>query len=269
MINAEPRKLCPLEIPLNPVNHTQVLNTRMGRTMKSLMQIVASHLKQRMGLMPIASSEGTTDVIISGFSTSVDSSEPTELDRRPVGILYADIAEYARLTEEDEEGTHLRLVESMEILKALVVANNGRVAHLAGDAILAEFKDADSALHCAINAQLSARQWNANLALNQQVQFRIGVNFGDVISDNGDIFGKAVNIAARLESLACSGGICVSNAVRLELEGASAFRFVAMGKQYVKNISEPVQAFWIEIDAQQVVDADFTGAIKVSPIAHE
>ena len=239
----------------------------MGKIMKSLMQTVVSHLKQIMGLVPAASNEGSTDVIISGFSTSLGSSEPNELDRRPVGILYADIVEYARLTEEDEEGTHLRQVESMEILKAHVVANNGRVAHLAGDAILAEFKDADSALHCAINAQLSARQWNANLALNRQVRFRIGVNFGDVISDHGDIFGKAVNLAARLESLACSGGICVSDAVRLKLEADSDFRFVAIGKQYVKNISEPVQAFWIEIDAQQIVDIDLTSAVKVSAMA--
>lgn len=235
--------------------------------MKSLIQNIVALVKQDSGLLPDTSGSSPSNIVISGYSTSLCAAEPSALDRRPVGILYADIAEYARLTDEDEEGTHHRLVESLEIMKAHVVANNGRVAHLAGDAILAEFKNADCALHCAINAQLSARQWNANLALNQRIRFRIGVNFGDVISDHGDIFGKAVNLAARLEGLACSGGICVSNAVRLKLESESDFRFVAIAKQYVKNISEPVQAFWIEIDAQQVVDANFTGAVKVSAMA--
>ena len=79
--------------------------------------------------------------------------------------------------------------------------------------------------------------------------------------------GNAVNLAARLENLANSGGVCVSESVRSELEDNSAFNFVALGKQYVKNISEPVQAFWSEIDAQQVVDADFTSSLKVSVMA--
>jgi len=140
---------------------------------------------------------------------------------------------------------------------------SGRVAHFAGDAILAEFKDADSALHCAINVQLAARQWNANLPLNHQVRFRIGVNFGDVITDQGDIYGKAVNLAARLESLAITGGICISNFARANLTNQSPFTFFSMGKRYVKNISEPVQAFLIEIDAQQVIDVDPNSAVKV------
>ncbi len=105
---------------------------------------------------------------------------------------------------------------------------------------------------------------NARFPVNQRILFRIGVNFGDVIADNGDIYGNAVNLAARLEKLANRGGICVSESVRLKLEGSSDFHFFALGKRYVKNISEPVQAFWIEFDAQQVVDADFTSSLKVS-----
>ena len=210
------------------------------------------------------------DAMVSGYSCPLTNGQQElwqdSCDRRRVGILYADIADYSRLTEQDEEGTHRRLVESMKIIEAYVTANNGMVAHTAGDAILVEFKGIDSALRCAVNVQLAARDMNAQLPLNQQVLFRIGVNFGDLIADNGDIYGNAVNLAARLEKLAKIGGICVSESVRSELEDNSAFKFVALGKQYVKNISEPVQVFWIEFDAHQVIDTDFTRSLKVSVI---
>jgi class 3 adenylate cyclase len=145
-----------------------------------------------------------------------------------------------------------------------VTANKGCIAHLAGDAILAEFADADSALHCAINVQLAALQWNRSSDAEHQVLFRIGVNFGDVICDHGDIYGNAVNLAARLENLASSGGVCVSDSVMDKLEGNSAFKFVAMGNQYVKNISVPVRVFSIEIDSRRVVEPGYTNAVKVS-----
>jgi class 3 adenylate cyclase len=122
-------------------------------------------------------------------------------------------------------------------------------------------------LHCAVNVQLAARELNARFHVSERLLFRIGVNFGDVIADNEDIYGNAVNLAARLEELASSGGICVSESVRSELEDNPAFKFVALGKQYVKNISEPVQVFWIEIDTQQVVDAEFTRSLEVSAVA--
>ena len=243
--------------------------------MKTLIHSAFSFFKQRVGLFPFSAAVGNTgvkkDVLVLGYSNSQCSQQqrrfPDGLSHRQVGILYADIAAYSRLTEQDEEGTHHRLVESMQIMETYVRANNGRVAHTAGDAILAEFKDVCGALQCAINVQLAARKLNARLHLNQRVLFRIGVNFGDVIADNGDIYGNSVNLAARLEKLANRGGICVSESVRSELEDNSAFSFVALGKRYVKNISEPVQAFWIEADSQQVVDADFTGAVKVSAMA--
>jgi len=265
-MNSELGKWWPGTAPFNLVSHSQALETRMGKPMKTLIQNAVSLFKHNFRLLPNTSTKDSGDIIISGYTTSQDNEKPCALARKPVGILYADIVEYARLTEEDEEGAHLRLVESMEIVKAHIAASNGRVAHLAGDAILAEFVDADSALHCAINVQLATRQWNTNLDSIQQVLFRIGVNFGEVISDQGDIYGKAVNLTARLESLACSGGICVSETVRSELENSSAFKFVALGKQYVKNISEPVQAFWIEVDAEEIVDVGLTRAVRVSVV---
>ena len=239
--------------------------------MKSLLQNVISIFNQGAGLVSFHMNKCATDVIVTGYSSSLCDKpwrvSPFRLNHRQAGILYADIADYSRLTEQDEEGTHIQLVEAMKIMKTHVAVNGGRIAHFAGDAILVEFKDADSALHCAINVQLAARQWNANLNLDQQVLFRIGVNFGDVITDHGDIYGNAVNLTARLESLASSGGICVSEAVRRKLADQPSFKFVAMGKQYVKNISEPVDSFWIEMDAQQVVDKDLNCAVKVSAVS--
>jgi adenylate cyclase len=227
--------------------------------MKSLIENAVSFLEHGLGNWLLPESDSPVDGIVSGYSYPTNNDQRNLMesyDRRKAGIFYADIANYTRLTEQDEEGTHHRLVERMKIMEAYVAANNGRVAHFAGDAILAEFKDAESALHCAINVQLVAQKCNGHLHSDQQVLFRIGVNFGDVIADHGDIFGNAVNLAARLETLACSGGICVSESVRRRLKNHPSFKFVAMGKQYVKNIREPVEAFWIEIDAEQIDHVD-------------
>ena len=207
------------------------------------------------GAGQLAATDSPSDVIVSGASYPLTENQqelpPENCNRRQVGILYADIADYSRHTELDEEGTHHRLIESLKIMEAYVSTNNGRVAHFAGDAILAEFKDADNALNCAINMQLSDRRRNAGLKSDRQIQFRIGVNYGDVIAEQGDIFGNAVNLAARLEELAHSGGICISESVRRRLKVHPSFKFVAMGRQYVKNISDPVEAFRIEFGAEE------------------
>ena len=236
--------------------------------MKSLIQGVLTLLGQGGMRRHFSATSGSADIAISGYCSPATDNQLDPLsnccDRRKVGIFYADIADYSRLTEQDEEGTHHRLVESMKIMEAYVAANNGRITHFAGDAILAEFKDAESALHCAINVQLVAQKYNGHLHSDQQVLFRIGVNFGDVIADQGDIFGNAVNLAARLETLAYSGGICVSDSVRRRLENHPSFNFVAMGKQYVKNISEPVEAFWIKIDAEQIDHVDHPSVVEAA-----
>jgi adenylate cyclase len=239
--------------------------------MKSFIQSAVSLFEQGIKACHLSATNLPRGVIVPGYNLPVSEEQQklyaNGLDRRMAGILYADIADYARLTEEDEEGTQLRLIESMRVMKEHIALNGGRVANSAGDAILAEFKDADSALHCAISVQLAARQWNANFNFEQQVRFRVGVNFGDVTSEQGDIYGNAVTLAARLEVLACSGGICVSDALLSQLEDHSEIQFVAMGKQYVKNISKPIQAFWIEVDSQYIVDFSFTGALKIPAVA--
>ncbi len=223
--------------------------------MKTTIKNIISSLQRGFHLLPARSAYGTNRVVIAGYDALAEEREH-DLDRKPAGILHADIADYTRLTEEDEEGTHRRLIESMDLLRAEIAALGGRVAHSAGDSILAEFADAESALRCAVNVQLASQRQNIDLDLSRQVRFRIGVNFGDVIAEDGDIYGKAVNLAARLEGLACSGGICVSRDVRTALAETSDIEFIALGKRYVRNISEPVDVFWIEVDLDRGNDAD-------------
>jgi class 3 adenylate cyclase len=236
--------------------------------MRPFIKNAVSYLERRIEALGSSAVDNLCDAVVSGYSyplTKCQQTWPSESgSHRQVGILYADIADYTRLSELDEEGAHHRLVESMKIMEAHVAANFGRVAHFAGDAILAEFKDADNALNCAINVQLWDLHKNAGLSSDKQILFRIGVNFGDVIADHGDIFGNDVNLAARLERLACSGGICVSESVRHRLKDDPSFKFVAMGKQYVKNISEPVEAFWIEFDAEVIEPVDHSCATTLS-----
>lgn len=232
--------------------------------MKSVIKNLVASLTHSDKSRPVGADAIEGARLFSGYSTLRKDEAECQLTRKTAGIFYADIVEYSRLTEEDEEGTHIRLVESMKTMEVLIDTNQGRVAHLAGDAVLAEFRDAESALRCAINVQLAAREWNANLARRSQIRFRIGVNFGQVISDRGDIYGKAVNLAARLEGLACSGGICVSEAVRQKLETSSEFSFYSIGQRYVKNIDKPVQAFWIELDCQETIEPKHMDVLAVT-----
>ena len=241
------------------------------KLMRPFIQNAVSYFERKAEALDLSAVGNLCNAFISGYSYSLPKYQqewPSEsCDHRQVGILYADIADYSRLSEMDEEGTHHRLVESMKIMEAYVSANCGRIAHFAGDAILAEFKDADNALNCAINVQLWVLQRNASLNSDRQILFRIGVNFGDGIADQGDAFGNAENLAARLEKLAHSGGICVSESVRHRLKDHPSFKFVAMGKQYLKNISEPVEAFWIEFDAKQIEHVDHTCVASASAVA--
>ena len=118
-----------------------------------------------------------------------------------------------------------------------------------------------------VNVQLAARELNARLHVNQRVLFRIGVKAGDVTANNGDIYSNAIKLSAWLDKLAHIEGICISESARLELEDNPAFNFVASGKQYVKNIREPVDAFWIEINPEQVFSFEEDIDMRVSAVA--
>ncbi len=173
-------------------------------------------------------------------------SEP--LPRKLAAILYADVAGYSRLTGEDEEGTHRRLSSHLDLISEAVRGYRGRVVHYAGDAVLAEFDTVTNALTCAAAIQRDLTERNSDLDENQKVQFRIGVNLGEVIIDRDDIYGDGVNVAARLESLAEPGSICVSETVRTSAGHKLPLEFEFMGEQQVKNIAEPVRAYKVRLE---------------------
>ena len=165
------------------------------------------------------------------------------LERRLSAILYADVAEYSRLTGEDEERTHRVLSANLDLFSDTIRSHNGKVVHYAGDAILAEFSTVTEALSCAVEVQRELLDHDAAHPDKPSVQFRIGINLGEVIVDRDDIYGDGVNIAARLESLADAGGICISESVYAAIGNKLPLDYEFMGEQAVKNISEPVRAY--------------------------
>ena len=183
---------------------------------------------------------------------------PEHLERKLAAILYADVAGYSRLTGEDEEGTHRLLSSYLDAITALIDRHNGKVLHFAGDAVLAEFASVVNALTCAVNIQREFKDRNRDLHDNRKVQFRIGINLGDVIVDRNEIYGDGVNVAARLESLAEPGGICISEAVRTAVGNKLPLDYKFLGEQSVKNIAEPVRAYRVQLKPDAVLPTPTT-----------
>ncbi len=165
------------------------------------------------------------------------------LERRLSAILYADVAGYSRLTGEDEERTHRILSANLDLFAETIRTHNGQVVHYAGDAILAEFTTVTEALSCAVEVQRELRERDIANPDSPSVQFRIGINLGEVIVDRDDIYGDGVNIAARLEGLADTGSICISESVHSAVGNKLPLDYEFMGEQSVKNIAEPVRAY--------------------------
>jgi len=164
-------------------------------------------------------------------------------ERRLTTILAADIAEYSRLMRADEDATMRALGACRAVIDALVAEHRGRIANTAGDAVLAEFPSVADGLACALAIQPAMSAENESVPPDRRMQFRIGLHLGDVMTRDGDLFGDAVNIAARLEALAEPGGICVSAAVREHAGTRVAAAFTDIGAQQVKNIADPVHVF--------------------------
>ncbi len=184
-----------------------------------------------------------------GPSSAETAESHPSLERKLTAILYADVAEYSRLTGEDEDGTHRALSSHLDLITATVARYNGQVVHFAGDAILADFAIASDAVSCAVAIQHALEIRNRDLAENSKVQFRIGVNLGEVIVDRNDIYGEGVNVAARLESLAEPGGICISGAVYDAIGHRLPVECEFLGEQSVKNIAKPVRAYRARLKA--------------------
>jgi adenylate cyclase len=173
------------------------------------------------------------------------------LPRKLAAILYADVAGYSRLTGEDEDATHRALSEYLDLISNTIESHGGKVMHYAGDAVLAKFEAVVDTMSAAIEIQNNLHARNEDLPRERRVEFRVGVNLGDVIEDRGDIYGDGVNVAARLESLADPGGICISDAVRTAAGNKLALDYEDMGEQEVKNIEDPVRAYKVMMSARE------------------
>lgn len=178
------------------------------------------------------------------------------VERRSAAILAADVAAYSRMTGWDEEGTHVRLKEHLRaFVDPKVAEHHGRVVKNTGDGLLAEFASVVDAVRCAVDVQRGMSERNSNVPLNERIEFRMGVNVGDVISDTGDIFGDGVNVAARLEGLADPGGICVSGRVYEDARGRLDATFEDIGEQPLKNIARLVRVYRVRLSRQAATAA--------------
>jgi adenylate cyclase len=167
------------------------------------------------------------------------------VSRRLVAVFAADVEGYSRLMGADEVGTLKRLTERRAILDRLIGEHRGRIANTAGDSVLAEFGSAVDAVQCAVTTQAALAEANAGVPLDKQINFRIGVHIGDVMVRAGDLFGDGVNIAARLQTLAKPGTVCISGATYDQVRKVLRMTFVDLGVQQVKNIQEPIRAYQV------------------------
>jgi adenylate cyclase len=173
-------------------------------------------------------------------------------ERRLAAILAADVVGYSRLMHADDQATLTTLSERRALFSEKVVFHGGRIVNAPGDSILAEFPSAVKAVECAVELQRSLAGQNTALPENRRMQFRIGVNLGDVLVDAGGVYGDGVNIAARLESLATPGGICISKAVYEQVKNRLRLAIDDLGDQQVKNIAEPLRVLRILPDMRAV-----------------
>ena len=169
--------------------------------------------------------------------------------RRLTTILAADVVGYSRLMEQDEAGTMALLrARRQDVLMPSVAQHGGRVFKLMGDGVFIEFTSVVNAVECAVDIQKAMQAQNASIPTHRHILLRIGINLGDVIVEGGDLYGDGVNLAARLESLADPGGICISGDVYRQVRSKLNLDFQDLGEQKVKNIAEPVHAFRVKTD---------------------
>lgn len=173
--------------------------------------------------------------------------EAPPLERKLAAIFAADVAGYSRLMEANEEQALQTLSAHRTIIDEAILRHRGRIAGTAGDSVLAEFASVLDAVHAAIEIQNALFEANDSLPVPERMEFRIGINVGDVMVKDDDIFGDGVNIAARLESLAEPGGICVSRGVRDHIRHKMAVAFNDLGEQRVKNIARPIRVFQLRL----------------------
>ena len=191
--------------------------------------------------------------------------------RKLTAILSADVEGYSRLMDDDEGATVRTLTSYRSAITDMVQQFSGRVVDSPGDNILAEFNSVVDAVGCAVEIQRMLEERNAKLPVERRMQFRIGVNLGDVIDEEGRIYGDGVNIAARIESLSDAGGICISHSAYDQIKNKLKFGYEYLGEHEVKNIREPVKAYRVlmapEFDGQRIGFEKKTSKIRWMGVA--
>lgn len=187
------------------------------------------------------------------------------VDRRLAAIFAGDIAGYSRLMGADEEGTLRQLkAHRKDLIDPKITEHRGRIVKTTGDGILVEFVSVVDAVRCAVDIQRGMGERNAEVPVDGRIEFRIGINLGDIIIDGDDIFGDGVNVAARLEALAEPGGILVSSIVHDQVRDKLSFAFKDMGEQAVKNISRPVGIHRVELTELAPTSKQASAAVKTN-----
>jgi adenylate cyclase len=186
------------------------------------------------------------------------------VERRLAAILAGDVAGYSRLMGDDEEGTLARLnAHRREFLEPTITAYRGRIVKRTGDGILIEFASAVDAARCAIEQQRGMAQRNADVPADKRIEIRMGIHVGDIMIEEGDIFGDGVNIAARLEGIAQPGGICISDDTYRQVRGKLDANFQDSGEQELKNIARPVRVYQLRPDAATSTGKTPTGGLAL------
>src|SRR5215467_7290804 len=195
-------------------------------------------------------------------------SDPMTVSRRLVAVFAADVEGYSRLMGADEVGTLKGLTERRAMLDGLIGKHRGRIANTAGDSVLAEFGSAVEAVQCAVEAQTALTEANTSVAPDRLICFRIGIHIGDVMVRAGDLFGDGVNIAARLQTLANPGTVCISGATYDQVRKVLPMTFVDLGVQQVRNIQEPIRAYQVgaPTETQEAASERVAGAESPPPL---
>jgi adenylate cyclase len=191
------------------------------------------------------------------------------IERRLAAILAVDVAGYSRLMGADEEGTLVTLkAHRRELIDPKITEHHGRIVKTTGDGALVEFASAVDAVRCAMEIQRAMAERNAAIPEDRRIEFRMGINVGDIIIDDGDIYGDGVNIAARVEPLAGPGAICLSDNAYQQMKGKLTLDVNDMGEQQLKNIAQPVRVYGVRLDStsrRQVLALPDKPSIAVLP----
>lgn len=189
------------------------------------------------------------------------------MERRLAAVLAADMVGYSRLMEADEQGTLARLrTHRIELIDPAIAKNRGSIIKTTGDGMLVEFSSVSAAVACAAEVQSRMRRRNTDVPPDQRIQFRVGINLGDIIFDEGDIYGSGVNVAARLEQIAGVGEVCISSAVHDQVRRTSDLQFEDLGDKHLKNISEPVRVFRLLLDGDAAVEQPANAEAPEAPV---